>query len=235
MGAAVKRATLLPELGPALGRLVHPADGGVEVDRLLAPVRLALVTRLLAAAGEARRALAEGNETAARAALAPGVWAAHWDRAAEEATALVGGRLDGRIEAAAAAARMPARRAARHRITGPEHRAIHARLGAGAGALLRAAGELEHLSGAEWAAQVPSAARRLESAWAALSAAAARELDEWTPDIQAVAAWRPPRWPLWAATAAVLLAALWVGLVLGGYLPVPSSLRPAAEFVWSRT
>ncbi len=231
----MKSATLLPELGPALGRLVHPAESGNEVERLLAPVRLALVTRLLGAAGAARRALAEGDEAAAREALAPTVWAGLWDRAAEEATALVTERLDRRIEAAAAAARMPARRAARHRIAETEHRAIHARLGAGAGALLRAASELEPLRGDEWAARVPAAARRLESAWAALSAAAAREVEEWGPDIQAVAAWRPARWPVWAVTAAVLLAALWAGLVLGGYLPVPAALRPAAEFVWSRT
>jgi hypothetical protein len=223
----------LPELGPALGRLVHPASGS-PVDRLLAPVRLSLVTRLLESAGAARGALAGGDEAAARAALSPAAWAAMWDSAAEQAAAILTRRLDERLLGAAAAARMPAWRADRHRVTVAEHRGIHARLGAGAGALLRSAGELDRVSSPGWSGQVMAAARRLESAWSALTAAAERELAEWESDIEAVAAWRRPRWPLWTFTAAVFALALWSGLVLGGYLPVPAPLHPAAEFVWGR-
>lgn len=223
--------TTLPELGPALGRLVHPAapDG---IDGLLAPVRLALVTRLFVAAGEARAALAEGNNAAARAALAPAVWAAMWDAASEAAAAAVIQQLDERITAAAVTARMPERRLERHRVTPEEHRAIHARLGAGAGAMLRAAAELEHTSGEAWREQVLAAARRMESAWAGLSAAATRELAEWEADIAAVGAWRRARWPLWTTTAVVYGAALWAGLMLGGFIPIPGPLRPMAEFFW---
>jgi hypothetical protein len=227
-----ERATL-PELGPALGRLVHPASAS-PVDRLLAPVRLSLVTHLLESAGAARAALAEGHEAAARAALSPAAWAAMWDTAAEEAAAILIRRLDERLLGAAAAARMPAWRAERHRVTAAEHRGIHARLGAGAGALLRSAGELDRVAGPGWAEQVLAAARRLESAWSGLTAAAERELAEWEGDIEAVAAWRRPQWPVWAFTAGVLVFALWSGLVLGGYLPVPGPLQPAAEFVWGR-
>ena len=55
MGAPVSPPPGLPELGPALGRLVHPGAAG-GIDALLAPVRMALVTRVLAAAGQAREA-----------------------------------------------------------------------------------------------------------------------------------------------------------------------------------
>lgn len=223
----------LPELGPALGRLVHPGvQGGVE--GLLAPVRLSLVTRVLEAAGESRRASAAGDSTAARAALAPGAWAAVWDTASEEAAALLTRRLDQRISSAAGAARMPEWRAARHRVTSEERRAIHARLGAGAGAMLRTAAELDHVADSNWHDQVLATARRLESAWSGLALAADRELAEWEPDIQSVASWRRARWPLWTVTGVVLSLALWAGLILGGFLPVPSLLRPVADYLWGR-
>ncbi|HEX5004704.1 MAG TPA: hypothetical protein VFV65_05270 [Gemmatimonadales bacterium] len=224
-------AVTLPELGPALGRLVHPA-APEGIDALLAPVRLSLVTRLLGAAGEARAALDAGSNSAARAALAPAAWAAMWDAATEEAAAAVIGQLDQRITAAAVTARMPEWRVERHRVTPEEHRAIHARLGASAGAMLRAAAELEHASGPAWSAQVLATARRMESAWSGLSAAATWELAEWEADIAAIAAWRRARWPLWTATAVVYGVALWAGLMLGGYLRIPAALRPVAELLW---
>lgn len=233
MGTSVNPVGSLPELGPALGRLVQSgAAGGIE--QTLLPVRMSLVTRLLVAAGEARTALAGGDERAARAALAPATWAALWDTAAEEAAALLIKQLDARLTAAAVSARMPAWRAERHLVTAAEHRAIHARLGAGAGALLRAAAELESLRGGRWTAQVLATARRLESAWLALTAAAERELAEWEPDIQSVLAWRRARWPLWTFTAVVVAMALWAGLVLGGYLPVPALFAPLANALWGR-
>ncbi len=231
MGASVKAALSLPELGPALGRLVHPVSAGGP-DRLLGSVRLALVTRLLEAAGQARAALTGGDGPAARNALAPGVWAAHWDQAAEEAAGVLIAKVEARITSAAVAARMPARRLERHRVTPAEHRAIHARLGSGAGALLREATELEHVADDQWGQQVLATARRLESAWSALISAAERELAEWEPDIEQVASWRRARWPVWTLTGVVLTIALWAGLLLGGYLPVPALLRPMAERLW---
>lgn len=221
----------LPELGPALGRLVHPGSP-MGIDGALAPVRLGLVTRLLVAAGKAREALAAGNEPDARRLLSPAVWAAEWNRASEEAATRLIQQLDRRITAAAVSARMPEWRAERHRVRPEEHRAIHARLGAGAGAMLRAAAELEHVTGDEWSTQVLATARRLESAWAGLQEAAARELAGWESDIQSVAAWRRARWPLWTVTAVVLSVALWAGLVLGGFLPVPRVLLPVADILW---
>ena len=223
----------LPEFGPALGRLVLPGEAG-GVAGLLAPVRIALVTRVLTAAGEARQAIAAGDERTAHAALQPSVWAALWDQAAEESAALLTAEVDGRITAAAVSARMPAWRVERHRVTPQEHRAMHARLGAVAGALLRTAGSLDGISGAAWANQALATARRLESAWGDLVRVAERELAEWEADVQAVAAWKRARWPLWAFSAAVLIVATCLGLVIGGYLPVPAFLRPFAEYWWRR-
>jgi hypothetical protein len=234
MGTAVRPGTPLPEFGPALGRLVLPGEPG-GVAGLLAPVRIALVTRVLTAAGEARKAIAAGDEPAARAALQPSVWAALWNQAAEESAALLTAEVDARIAAAAVAARMPARRAERQRVTPQEHRAMHARLGAVAGALLRTAAGLDGASGAAWASQALATVRRLESAWGDLVSVAERELAEWEPDVQAVAAWKRARWPLWAFSATVLIVATYLGLVIGGYLPVPSFLRPFAEFWWQRS
>ena len=90
------------------------------------------------------------------------------------------------------------------------------------------------MEGTSWVTGVSATARRVEGAWAALRAAAERELTEWELEIQEVAAWRRPTWPLWAASAGVLAVALWAGLLLGGYLPVPGALRPVAEYLWSR-
>jgi len=233
VGTAVRDGVQLPEFGPALGRLVLPGEAG-GVAGLLAPVRIALVTRVLTAAGEARKAIAAGDERAAHAALQPSVWAALWDQAAEESAALLTAEVDGRITAAAVSARMPAWRVERHRVTPQEHRAMHARLGAVAGALLRTAGSLDGVAGAAWANQALATARRLESAWGDLVRVAERELAEWEADVQAVAAWKRARWPLWAFSAAVLIVATCLGLVIGGYLPVPAFLRPFAEYWWRR-
>jgi hypothetical protein len=49
-----------------------------------------------------------------------------------------------------------------------------------------------------------------------------------------VRSWRRPTWPLWLVTALVLAAAIWLGLVLGGYIPVPDPLRGLAEWWWAR-
>ena len=229
----MREMVALPEFGPALGRLVLSGEAGGATG-LLAPVRIALVTRLLSAAGHARTALAAGDESSARAALRPPVWAALWDQAAEESAALLTTQVDGRIIAAAASARMPAWRVERHRVTPEEHRAMHARLGAVAGEFLRAAAILDGLHGEAWAAQALATVRRLESAWGQLVTVAERELADWEADVQAVAAWRRTRWPLWVFSGGVLAVATWLGLILGGYLPVPGPLRPLVEFWWAR-
>jgi ferric-dicitrate binding protein FerR (iron transport regulator) len=85
-----------------------------------------------------------------------------------------------------------------------------------------------------WRTAIAAVARRVDSAWAALEQGAAREEAAWREDVEQVRGWRRPRWPLWLLTVATIAAALWLGLVLGGFLDVPGLLRPLAEWWWSR-
>ncbi|HET7601060.1 MAG TPA: hypothetical protein VFK09_12250, partial [Gemmatimonadales bacterium] len=86
----------------------------------------------------------------------------------------------------------------------------------------------------EWQEAMLAAARRLDSAWLALEAAARAEQSLWAAEVARVRAWRRPTRPLWVASALVILVALYLGLVLGGYFGVPGPLRPLAEAWWSR-
>jgi hypothetical protein len=77
-------------------------------------------------------------------------------------------------------------------------------------------------------------ARRLESAWLALTEAAKTEQQRWRSEIEWVRLWQRPRWVLWLISALVLALLTYLGLVLGGYLPVPGLLTGVAEFWWNR-
>jgi len=80
---------------------------------------------------------------------------------------------------------------------------------------------LDHAAHGAWQDALQTAARRLEAAWLALEAAVEAERERWAPEIAELAAWRPALWPvivLWAPLAA---AALWLGLIFGGYLDAP--------------
>ncbi|MDH5283303.1 MAG: hypothetical protein OEW80_05420, partial [Gemmatimonadota bacterium] len=86
----------------------------------------------------------------------------------------------------------------------------------------------------DWEEALLRAARRQEAAWLALEGALAAEWKLWGREVEAVRGWRRPLWPLVGIGAVLFTLAGWVGLVLGGYLPVPEILRPAAEWVWAR-
>ena len=45
--------------------------------------------------------------------------------------------------------------------------------------------------------------------------------------------WKRPTRELWLITALVLLLLSYLGLILGGYLPVPKSLQGLAELWWN--
>ena len=136
---------------------------------------------------------------------------------------------------------------ARLALTDDDARAIGARLGSGGVQFVAALDQLElavHTTGSArgrgaagaqaWQAALATAARRLESAWLALEAGARREQEHWASEIARVRAWRRPTWPLWLLTAIVAGAATYLGLVLGGYLPVPPPLEGLAAFWWAR-
>lgn len=223
----------VPELAPSLGRVVVPR-------RLAAPwvplddIREELATRVIELGGEARRAAGREARTEVLEALGRATWLAAWERAVRRAADRVADALDGAIEYAARTARMPRRRWRRRLVASAERRAIAARLGAGGAGFVDAldqvaaaaagaadANVLDHAAHRAWQDALQTAARRLEAAWLALEAAVDAERERWAAEIDGIAAWRPPLWPVFALWAPLAAAALGLGLVLGGYLDAP--------------
>ena len=229
----------IPELGPSLGRLTDPAGPapgplGVRLD----DIRLRLVTALFELAGAARSFAAGGDPAAAAASLNRVAWLGVWEQAVAASAERVSANVNARLEEAAAVSRYPRRWLRQVVLTPADTRAIAARLGGGGAPFVAALDALEEAgrerSASAWHAALTAAARRLEAAWLALEEAAAREQVRWQAEVQRIHAWRLPRWPLWLLTALVLGAAVYLGLVLGGYVRVPPTLEGFAEFWWSR-
>ncbi|HEY3219983.1 MAG TPA: hypothetical protein VGJ80_04560 [Gemmatimonadales bacterium] len=238
----------VPELAPSLGRIIVPRrllDPWVPVD----DIREELATRVLELGGEGRAAAGReadgGGEGRARVLEVTGrsAWAAAWDNAVRRAGARVADALDAELTRTAREVRLPRRRLRRHLLTNSEKRAIVARLGTGGGPFVSALDELEaaaaraadasvldkdtHLA---WQEALRTVARRLEAAWLALESEVDEERQRWAPEIEALSAWRPSLWPIfvvWIPLAAVLV---WLGLVLGGYVPAPAWLAAQLGF-----
>jgi hypothetical protein len=242
---------MVPELGPSLGRLSDPPAGPTDrasLDIALDDIRLDLVTGIFDRAGAARSFAAAGDRHSAVASLGRVAWLDLWERAVAAAAQRLAHAVNARMRAAAVESRLPDSRLARVLLSPEDVRAIASRLGSGGANFVSALDALEQTvpaaaaSGArgrlgqdEWHRALAATARRLESSWLALTAAAKREQERWKGEIEQIRAWRRPRWPLWIITVLVLLVATYVGLLLGGYLPVPDPLRGFAEFWWSRS
>ncbi|HET9040477.1 MAG TPA: hypothetical protein VFN40_09915 [Gemmatimonadales bacterium] len=238
----------VPELGPSLGRLTDPAQPvagplGVRLD----DIRLKLVTGVFELAGASRSFAAAGDAVGAAASLNRVAWLALWEKAVVAGAERITAAVNARLEEAAAESRYPRRKLRQVVLTPTDTRAIAARLGGGGAPFVAALDELEQAAhripaqgardraaAASWRAALTATARRLEAAWLALEEAAAREQLRWQGDVQRVHGWRLPRWPLWLLTVLVLGAAVYLGLVLGGYVPVPPELEGFAQFWWSR-
>ena len=242
-------AWLVPELGPALGRLVDPplsrSDRG-SLDLLLDDIRLDLVTGIFELAGAARSFGASGDREGAIASLSRVAWLNLWERAVAAAAERLAEAVNVRLAEAALESKLPPRQLEALRLKAEDVRAITSRLGSGGAGFVSGLDALEltvpraAASGTrgrageeEWQRALAAAARRLESAWLALAAGARVEQDRWKVEIDRVRAWRRPTWLLWLLSGLVLAAATYLGLVLGGYLLVPAPLRGLAEFWWS--
>ncbi len=233
---------LVPELGPALGRLTargSPGAARVALDDL----RLQLVTDLFEHAATAR---AFGDDPAAAvSALGRAVWLGAWENTVTAVAGRLADQVDRELQAAAAESRFPRKQRDRLPLSKADRRAIAGRLGAGSVPFLRSLDALERtIPGAsaggtrgpsgvdDWREALLAVARRLESAWLALEKAAAEEPAVWAPAVDDVRRWRRPAWPVWTATALVLLAAAYVGLVFGGYLPAVGPIGELARLWW---
>ncbi|MBI4421152.1 MAG: hypothetical protein HY560_10030 [Gemmatimonadetes bacterium] len=224
----------IPELGPSLGKLITGtavADpGGVP----LTAVRYQLVTKVIESAGEARR-LADGNQRAAAiASLGRAAWLAAWEEAVATTAGLLLERVADRLVRECDVVRMPKHLRGRVVPSTAERRAVTARLGSAGAGLVPVLDELERRGQAAleatpqeralldgWHDALRTAARRLEEAWLELETRVVAELKGWDPVIAVVARWRRPLWPVWVMGTLALVLAVWLGLVLGGYVPAP--------------
>ena len=232
----------VPELAPSLGRVI-------VTQRREAPwvplddIREELATAVLELAGEGRGAAAREDRAQVLEVTGRRAWAAGWDRAVRRAAARVADALDAEIARTALQVRLPRRRLRRQQLANAEKRAIAARLGTGGAAFVAALDELDQAAirvqgatvldkdaHADWQEALRTAARRVEAAWLALELEVEEERRRWTAEIETLSRWRPPLWPialLWAPVAAVLV---WLGLILGGYLPAPAWLAQRLGF-----
>jgi hypothetical protein len=241
---------LVPELGPSLGRLGDPplirGDRG-SLDLALDDIRLDLVTGIFELAGAARSFAASGDRQGAIASLSRVAWLDLWEQAVAAAAERLADVVNAKLGEAAIESRLPRRQLEAFRLKTEDVRAIASRLGSGGAGFVSALDALEQtVPGAsasgirgwagqeEWQRALAAVARRLEAAWLALAAGARLEQDRWKAEIERARAWRRPTWLLWLISMSVLAVATYLGLVLGGYFPVPPPLRPLAEFWWSR-
>jgi hypothetical protein len=233
---------VVPELGPALGRLIVPRRL-TEPWVPLEDVREALATRVMESGGAARRDAGDAAPARALAQLDRDAWSGAWEEAVRRAAERVAQTLDATIALEARRVRMPARRARTLALSAAERRAIAARLASGAEgfeaalAVVARATETLHRTWpgdgaavAGWREAQELAARRLEAAWLALEALVERERARWTPELDAIRAWRRSLVPVFAVWLPAAAALIWLALVLGGYLPAPSWLAASLGF-----
>ena len=232
----------VPELAPSLGRVIvarRREPPWVPLD----DIREELATAVLEIGGEGRAAAVREDRAQVLEVTGRRAWAAAWDHAVRRAAARVAEALEAEIIRTARQVRLPRRRLRSRLLAMGEKRAIAARFGTGgaafvaaldeldaAGALVQSATVLDKDAHAAWQEALRAAARRLEAAWLALEGEVEEERRRWTPEIEALTRWRPSLWPvalLWAPLAAALI---WLGLVLGGYLPAPEWLAQRLGF-----
>ena len=225
----------VPELGPLLGRLTAPPVPASprSAVALLAGDRLELATALFERGAAAR---SQASWAAARAELDPARLRAAWDAAVDNALERLTAQANAELAAAAEAARMPRRLRGRLGVNPAERAAMRTRLAASAAGMAR---PLERLDGASnrdaWDDALAGSIRAIESAWLALEERAQGELGAWQAEAVRVRAWHRPRWPFVLTTLALLGLALWLGLGLGGYIPLPAWLDGLAQWAWTRT
>jgi len=222
----------VPELGPSLGKILSGTGRGA--DPVVERARLVLAGRLIEASGEARRLAAEGQRTGAVAAVGLAVWLDAWEQAVSAIAHALIERVNAQLDAEARAVRMPRRLRRKVALDAAEVRGLTGRLGGAGTSLvpaldtLEASGERLLAAAAadrapleEWQRALLTSARRLEAAWLALEDQLDAEGARWREVAAVVAAWRRPLWPVAAVGIPALAAAVWLGLMLGGYVPSP--------------
>lgn len=234
----------VPELAPSLGRVIVPRrqqEPWVPLD----DIREELATRALEIGGDGRAAAAieDGDRTRVLQTTGRSAWAAAWDHAVRRAAARVADALDAALTLTARRVRLPRRRLRRLLLSTAEKRAIAARLGTGGGAFVAALDDLETAGArvmeasvlekdahAAWQDALRTVTRRLEAAWLTLEAEVEEERRRWSSELEALARWRPPLWPVFVVWVPLTVALVWLGLILGGYVSAPAWLATRLGF-----
>jgi hypothetical protein len=239
--AGATDAWTVPELGPSLGRMVVPQPEGTAgaLGARLDDIRLGLVTDVFELAGAARSFAAAGDQDGATGSLSRLALLGLFEKAVNAAADRIAATVNAQLQSAAEESRYPAARIGRLLLRPEDTRAIAARLGAGGAGFVDALDAMEQAARArraprEWRDAVLAVGRRLESAWLAVEQGADAEQRHWQREVMRVREWRRPAWPLWTITALVLAAAAYLGLLVGGYLPVPAPLAGFTEWWWAR-
>lgn len=242
-------ALVIPELGPPLGRLVAPpppAPGSPTHWIRLDDIRITLVTQLFELLADARRWAREGDRELALATVNREAWEEVWSKAVQQVAQRAGTAIGDRMVAAAREVRLPAKRIPNLTLDAVEIRALAARLAHGSAPLHQSLVTLDQAASlarsdrapaavvTAWQDALTTAARRLEAAWLALEDALTREWRAWDAELEDLRRWRRARWPLLLTGVILFTVALYVGLVLGGYLPVPGPLRGPVDALWTR-
>lgn len=226
---------LVPELGPALGRLTTVPGARVSAPPAprddLADLRLGFVGRLFDLGAAARRA---ADAEAAAAIITPGRLRHEWERAAALVADRVVGRLGASLKIAGERSGISARRLRKAMLTPDETALLRARL-LGTGVPFTdglSALDVAEAGSPEWGEALLDSMRCAEECWLRLEQGTVEEQEAWSEEILRLASWRPSPWPRRLAAAGTLILCLYAGLVLGGFLPVPAFLRPAADWWW---
>jgi hypothetical protein len=238
-------AIQIPELGPSLGRVALAPDLISHHAIPLDDIRLDLATSIFDLVADARAWSATGDRQGAVDSLNRPAWLTAWEAAVRSVAERMTAAIDERILAAALESKIPRRRRKQLQLSDAERRAVHARLGSGGLALavgldvldqesqrLRETGVLDREAQERWRAALTEAARKLEKAWMTLEEAVDAEWHRWTPLVESARRWRRSRVVLWTVSLAVAAIAIYVGLVVGGYLPGPPFLDDFARWWW---
>ena len=231
MTAGLSRSTL-PELGPLLGRLIEVPAELTAAEVALDAARVQMLTALFEHAGTARELLARGDAPGARLALGRTAWLGAWERAVADAGSAITTEITSRLREAASVSRFPPRRLPALLPGAEERRVLAARLSA-CGIGLEAAVHLLDDPSTSWSDALRRTAGELEAAWEQIGITARQELSTWDRRATEIRQWRRPWTPLVVSGLFLVGITTWLGLVLGGYLPVPRWLAPLARWFWN--
>ncbi|MCH9014431.1 MAG: hypothetical protein IH877_01925 [Gemmatimonadetes bacterium] len=223
----------IPELGPSLGRMVSGTDR--RMDGIpLHEVRLRAVTRLFEHAGEARRLASNGERHSAITSLGRETWSSVWDQTVGEVTELALRQVSEEMESVAREARVPGRVLRRFLPSDHDRNVLRARLGSGGAPLVSALGALDQFAAQmeeatvdqrdalkNWQEALQRAGRRFAESCETMERTLDSELARLRAVTSSLATWKRSLTPVVAFFLIGEALAVWLGLVMGGFIDSP--------------